>query len=82
MLKEEVMNIKEYLNKEVLNNFKASERWLEKWKLSYGICEKQISGKSLYAFETTVESWMERLRELCKGYELKDIWNMDESGYS
>lgn len=23
---------------------------------------------------------MERLKELCKGYELKDIWNMDESG--
>ena len=23
---------------------------------------------------------MEWLRELCKGYQLKDIWNMDESG--
>ena len=23
---------------------------------------------------------MERIRELCKGYDQKDIWNMDESG--
>ena len=30
--------------------------------------------------ETTVESWMERIKELCKGYDQRDIWNMDESG--
>ena len=24
---------------------------------------------------------MERIRKLCKGYDQKDIWNMDESGY-
>ena len=23
---------------------------------------------------------MEKIRELCKGYDQKDIWNMDESG--
>lgn len=28
----------------------------------------------------TVESWMERLRELCKGYKPQDIWNEDETG--
>ena len=58
----------------------ASEGWLDKWKLSYGIREKQISGESFDVSEVTVGSWMERLRELCKGYQLKDIWNMDESG--
>ena len=31
-------------------------------------------------YQVTVGSWIERLRELCKGYHLKDIWNMDESG--
>ena len=25
---------------------------------------------------------MERLQDFCKGYELKDMWNMDESGCS
>ena len=54
--------------------------WLNKWKLSHGIKEKQISGESLEVSKTIVESWMERIRELCKGYELKDIENIDESG--
>ena len=27
-----------------------------------------------------VKSWMERLRELCKGYSPEDIWNEDETG--
>ena len=28
----------------------------------------------------TIEAWMERLPEICKGYKLEDIWNMDKSG--
>ena len=79
LLKEEVMNIKDLLNNADLNDFKASEGWLDKWKLSYGIRKKQISGKSFDVSEVTVGSWMERLRELCKGYQLKHIWNMDEN---
>ena len=73
LLKEEAMNIKDLLNNPDLNDFKASEGWLDKWKLSYGIREKQISGESFDGSEVTVGSWMERLRELCKGYQLKDI---------
>ena len=80
LLKEEAMNIKEKLNRPELDSFKASDGWLGKWKLSYGIKEKQISGESLDVSATTVESWMERVQELCKGYEDKDILNMDESG--
>ena len=29
--------------------------------------------------ETTVESWMERIKELCAGYDCQNIWNIDES---
>ena len=32
--------------------------------------------------ETTVQSWMERLRKLYKGYDLKDICTMDGSASS
>ena len=78
--KEEAMNIKDFLNNPDLNNFKASEGWFHKLKLSYGIREKQISGESSDVSEGTVGSWMEQFRELCKGYQLKDILNMDESG--
>ena len=49
-------------------------------KLSHGIKVKQISGESLDVSQTTVESWMERIKELCKGYDQRDILNMDESG--
>ena len=47
---------------------------------AYGIRERQISGESIVS-ETITESWMDRLRELCKYYSLKDIWNMGESGF-
>ena len=79
MLKEEAMNIKDLLNNSDLNDFKASEGWLDKRKLSYGIREKQTYGESFDVSEVTLGSWVERHRELCKGYQLKDIWNMDES---
>ena len=74
------MDIKDLLNNPDLNGFKASEDWLDKWKLSYSIREKEISGEFFDVLEVTVGSWMERLRELCKACQLKDIWNMDESG--
>ena len=80
LLVEEAMNIKESLNRPELASFTASNGWLEKWKLSYGIKEKQISGESLDVPITTIESWMERMQELCKDYDDKDILNMDESG--
>ena len=78
--KEEAMNIKDLSNNPDLNNFKASKGWSHKLKLNYGIREKQISSESFDVSEGTVGSWMEQLRELCKGYQLKDILNMDESG--
>ena len=80
LLKEETMSIKQSLNLPELDGFKVSEGWLDKWKLSHGIKEKQISGESLDVSQTTVESWMERIKELCKGYDQRDILNMDESG--
>ena len=52
------MNIKDLLNNPDLDDFKASEGWLGKWKLSYGIREKQISGESFDVSEVTVGSWM------------------------
>ena len=59
--------------------FKTLEDQRNKWKLSHGIKEKQISGKSLDVTTTTIESWMERIQEFCKVYEEKDIINVNES---
>ena len=62
ILKGEAMNIKATPGKPELDDFRASEGWLQKRKLTHGIREKQISGESMDVSETTVESWMERLR--------------------
>ena len=56
LLKEEAMNIKQSLNRPELDGFRVSEGWLDKWKLSHGIKEKQISGESLNVSKTTIES--------------------------
>ena len=50
------MNIKQSLNQPELDGFEASEGWLDKWKLSHDIKEKQISGESLDVSKTAVES--------------------------
>ena len=42
--------------------------------------KKQISGGSLGISGTAVESWMERIKGLCNGYDQRDISNIDESG--
>ena len=63
-----------------LKKCETSEGWVDKWKLSHSIEEKHISGESLGVSETTVKSWMERIKEFCKGYYQRDIWNVDENG--
>ena len=71
LLKEEAMNIKQSLNRPELNGFKASEGWLDKWKLSHGIKEKQISGESLNLSKTAIESCMERIKNFVKDMVIK-----------
>ena len=70
------MNIKQTLSLPELDGFKASEGWLDKWKLSHGMKEKQIAGESLGVSETTVESWIERIKEFVKDMtrEISGTW--------
>ena len=49
------------------------------WKNSHGISERAIECESGETQMQTIEAWVERLPEICKGYKLEDIWNMDES---
>ena len=81
MLKEEAMEIKKCLDKVEFKKFAASNDWLEKWKISYGVRERKVNGEAGEVAEYTVSAWIERLVELTRGYELADIWNMDETGY-
>ena len=80
MLKEEAMEIKKCLDKVEFKNFTASNGWLEKWKISYGVRERKVNSQASEMTEYTVSAWMERLVELTRSYELANIWNMDETG--
>ena len=63
-----------------LENFKASNGWLEKFKTPYKIKGMTVSGESGEVHEETVESWKERLPQILAGYSPEDILNMDETG--
>ena len=45
----------------MIEDFKASDGWLDKWTLSYRIWEKN-RGELFDAPLTMIEQWMERLR--------------------
>ena len=74
------MKIKNQLQNSDLDGFVASEGWLENWKATYSIKEKQIVAEGGDVPEETVSSWTERLQELTEVYYLENIWNIDESG--
>ena len=60
-----------------IDEFKASNGWLTRWKERYNVKQRVISGES---GADTVESWLERLPSVIEGYEARDIWNCDETG--
>ena len=63
-----------------VNNFKASNGWLDRWKKRYDIRKIKICGESADVSGETVESWKERLPEILHGYSANNIWNLDETG--
>ena len=80
MLQEEEAEIAKQLAKPEYAEFKASSGWLEKWKNAHGISQRSVEEKSGEIPIQTIEASMERLPEICRGYKLEDIWDMDESG--
>ena len=63
-----------------LENFKASNGWLEKFKTQYKIKGMTVSDESGEVREQTVESWKKHLPQILAGYSPEDILNMDETG--
>ena len=63
------MEIKKRFGKEKLNDFAASNGWLENWKKMYALREKRLCGEVDDAATTIIQAWRERLSELCYGYE-------------
>ena len=63
-----------------INNFKASEGWLDKVKKRHGIVGKNLSGEAAAVDKILVKNWMEELPDILKEYEMKDVFNCDETG--
>lgn len=76
-LTEKARQIAERLN---VTNFKASNGWLEKWKIKHDVKKMITCGESMQFAGGTVESWKEQFPDLIKGYGADSIWNMSECG--
>ena len=55
-----------------IDEFKASNGWLSRWKERYNVKQRVVSGESGDVRTDTVESWLERLPSIV-GYEARDI---------
>ena len=77
MIQEEALQIALKLN---VTGFTVSNGWLDKWKTRHNIKRFNVAGEDGEVNAETLESWAEWLSEIVKGYELKDIWNADETG--
>ena len=77
MLKEKAIEIADKLGVE---GFKASNGWLDKWKKCHFIKRVTVCGESGDVSGPTVDSWKKRMPEILNGYELDNIYNLDETG--
>lgn len=62
------------------DEFKASNGWLESWKIRYSIKFYKICGESGDVDMEKVNDFRDKLPELIQGTDLKDVFNCDETG--
>ena len=64
------------------DGFTASNDWLHRFRKRHNIKCSVLSGESADVKEEVVAEWSERLASKCEGFELKDIFNADDTGLS
>ena len=63
-----------------LDEFTASNGWLESFKKLHGVKASVLNGESADVNEDVVRDWSVHVVDICAGYEPKDIFNADETG--
>jgi hypothetical protein len=63
-----------------IENFKASNGWLNKFCARNNIVFRAISGESACGNQNDVNDWTSRLPDIISNYEPQNIFNADETG--
>jgi hypothetical protein len=63
-----------------MNDFKASNGWLESFRKRHNISFKLLSGESVNLDHAVVQDWKSNVQSVLNGYDLKDVFNCDETG--
>lgn len=71
---------KEFAENSNETEFKASNGWLEKFKLRHNLTFSNVHGESNDVPQQPVNDFLEKLLEMIMGYDPKDIANCDETG--
>ena len=61
-------------------NFKASNGFLDRFKERQGITGQNVCGEEKSVDSSVVDTWAERLPDICRSYEPRDRYNADETG--
>lgn len=77
LLKEKALEVASVVG---LNDFKASNGWLQKFRERHQISYKNVQRESATVKPFVVNDWLSKVKELIKGYEESDIFNCDETG--
>jgi len=64
-----------------LNNFRASNGWLEAFRKRHYIQFRLLFRKNTGMEENVVNHWKQNLPNIIQGHDTRDIWNVDETGF-
>lgn len=64
-----------------INNFQASNGWLQKFKNRWNLATLKMCGEEAGVSNVLVEEWKQTLPKIFIGYKQSDIFNADEAGF-
>ena len=77
LLKAEALAVAKEKN---LMEFSASNGWLDLFSSRHQLHFATLHGESAGVDTDVCNQWRSQLPRVCKGYDLKDIYNVDETG--
>jgi predicted DNA-binding protein YlxM (UPF0122 family) len=80
LIQEKARQIRQQIDPENADDFKASNGWLEKFRIRHGIQYRILSGESAAVDVSIVDEWRNRLSSIIDKYDPIDIYNADETG--